>query len=90
MATPSHTPKHALNPPRRRRALLLLAGSTHDGVTEAVMKAHGFTTEHLVELVRAGLATATPQRVRAGREVLDVVTLRITDKGRLVLAAAKA
>jgi hypothetical protein len=27
---------------------------------------HGFTIEQLVELVRAGLATATPQRVKAG------------------------
>jgi hypothetical protein len=28
------------------------------------MKAHGFTIEQLVELVRAGLATATPQHRR--------------------------
>jgi hypothetical protein len=42
----------------------------------------------MVELVRAGLATATPQRTRAGREVLEVATLRITDKGS-ALAEAK-
>jgi hypothetical protein len=46
------------------------------------MFAHGFTTEQLVELVRSGLATATPQRTRAGREVLEVATLLITEKGR--------
>jgi hypothetical protein len=54
------------------------------------MKAHGFTIEQLVELVRAGLATATSQGVRAGRERMKVAVLRITAEGRLVLAAAKA
>jgi len=44
--------------PDRRRALELLAAS-HDGATEAIMLAHGFTVELLVELIRAGLATAT-------------------------------
>jgi hypothetical protein len=36
----------------------------------------------LVDLVRAGLATATPQRVRAGWETMEVATLRITEAGR--------
>jgi hypothetical protein len=40
----------------RRRALELLAASA-DGATEAIMLAHGFTMEMLVDLVRAGLAT---------------------------------
>ena len=52
--------------------------------------AHGFTVEQMVELVRAGLATATPQRVRAGRIAIEVATLRITDAGRKALAAMKA
>jgi hypothetical protein len=48
------------NPPgTRRRALELLAAS-RDGCTEAIMLAHGFTIDLLVELVRAGLATAKP------------------------------
>jgi hypothetical protein len=67
--------------PDRRRALELLA----EGCSEAVLLAHGFTIEQMVELVRAGLATATPQRVKAGREWLEVATLRITDKGRKAL-----
>jgi hypothetical protein len=46
-----HGPK-----PDRRRALELLAGSP-DGMTEALLAPHGFTVEHMVELVRAGLAT---------------------------------
>jgi hypothetical protein len=54
------------------------------------MKAHGFTVEQMVELVRAGLATATQQRVRAGRTRMEVPTLRITDAGRRALAGAKS
>jgi hypothetical protein len=50
------------------------------------MLAHGFTIEQMVELVRAGLATATPQRMRAGRARMEVATLRITDAGRDALA----
>jgi hypothetical protein len=34
----------------------------------------------MVELVRAGLATATPQCVSAGSEVMEVATLRITGR----------
>jgi hypothetical protein len=52
------------------------------------MLAHGFTVPQLVELVRAGLATATPQRVKAGGQWLEVATLRITAAGRRVLERA--
>jgi hypothetical protein len=52
--------------PDRRRALELLA-SSHDGATEAIMRAHGFTVEQMVELVTTGLATATAERVGRGR-----------------------
>jgi hypothetical protein len=79
--------------PDRRRALELLAGCPQEGCTEAVLLAHGFTVEQMVELVRSGLelvrsglATATPQRVKAGREWLEVATLRITEAGRRILA----
>ena len=51
-------PNRKRSPPAtRRRALELLAGS-RDGVPEALMLAHGFSVELLVELVHAGLATA--------------------------------
>jgi hypothetical protein len=43
---------------KRRRALELLADSA-DGCTEAIMVAHGFTVDMLVELINAGLATAS-------------------------------
>jgi hypothetical protein len=52
--------------PDRCRALELLAAS-RDGVSEALMRAHGFTVEQLVELVRAGLAMATAECMVAQR-----------------------
>jgi hypothetical protein len=69
------TRRHVLNPLRRRRALELLASSGVEGVSEAVMLAHGFTIEQMVELVRR-LATATPQGIRAGARSMEVATLR--------------
>jgi len=56
------------NPPATRRRALELLASCRDGCTEAIMLAHGFTVEMLVEMVRAGLASATTERVVAGRQ----------------------
>jgi hypothetical protein len=52
--------------PDRRRALELLAGCGPEGCSEHVLRAHGFTTDQLVVLVRSGFATNTAQRVKAG------------------------
>ena len=71
----------------RRRALTLLA-SCPDGCPESLLVAHNFSVEFLAELVADGLAMATAERVRAGREDLEVARVRITDAGRWVLAAA--
>jgi hypothetical protein len=73
----------------RLRALELLAAS-RDGCTEAIMLAHGFTIEDMVELVHAGLATATAERVVAGSRKLEVARVRITDAGRKALREARA
>jgi hypothetical protein len=70
--------------PDRRRALELLA-SCRDGCTEALMLAHGFTIPQMVELVHAGLATATAERVIAGRRTIEIARVRITAAGRRVL-----
>jgi hypothetical protein len=70
--------------PDRRRAFELLA-SCRDGCTEAIMIAHGFTIEQLVELVRAGLATATAERVVVGRRAIEVARVRITEAGRALV-----
>ena len=69
----------------RRRALAFLAGCP-DGCMEGLLLANGFTVDLLVELVRAGLASATPERVVSGRETIEVARVRITEKGRAMLA----
>ncbi len=66
--------------PDRRRALDLLA-SCRDGCTEAIMLAHGFSIDMMVELVNAGLATATAERVVAGGTTIEVARVRITEAG---------
>ena len=53
-----------------------------DGCTESILLAHGFTIEQMVELLRAGLATATPERVIAGGKPIEVARGRITEVGR--------
>jgi hypothetical protein len=71
--------------PDRRRALKLLA-SCRDDCTEAITLAHGFSIEMMVELVQAGLATATAERVVAGRRTVEVARVRITEAGRKLLS----
>jgi hypothetical protein len=66
---PGRTNRRRPNPDRRR-ALELLA-SCHDGCTEAIQLAHGFTIPLLVELIRAGYATAKAERV--GNMVLSTL-----------------
>ena len=67
--------------PDRIRALELLA-SCKDGCPEGILTAQGFTIADVVELARAGLATATPERVVAGSRTIKVARMRITDAGR--------
>jgi hypothetical protein len=45
------------------------------------MIAHGFSIDLMVELVRARLATATAERIVAGRRTIEVARLRITEGG---------
>jgi hypothetical protein len=79
-------PSHPLPRPRRRpepdrRRALELHASCRDGCTEAVMLAHGFSIHMMVELVRAGLATARAERMLAGGRAMEVIRVRITEKG---------
>jgi hypothetical protein len=67
-----------------RRALELLADAP-EGVTEAIMRAHGFSVALMVDLVHAGLATATAERVVAGSRKIEVTRVRITEAGRQAL-----
>jgi hypothetical protein len=47
--------------------------------------APGFTVEQMVELVRAGLATAKAEHMRAGGRAIEVTRVRITEAGRQAL-----
>jgi hypothetical protein len=53
-----------------------------------MMIAHGFTIPQMVELVHAGLATATAERVVASRRTIEVARLRIAEAGRRALEGA--
>jgi hypothetical protein len=67
------------------RALDILAGCPH-GCTEGTLRAHGFTVRLLARIVRAGLAAARPEIVKAGGRTLSMLRLTITDAGRQALA----
>jgi len=74
-------------PPKeqRRRALELLEASI-DPSTAAPRRSCWFKTELLVELVNAGLATATIDRMVVGGRRVKVIRMRITAAGRRALA----
>ena len=73
--------------PDRIRALELLA-SCDNGCPEGILHAHGFAISDMVELVRAGLAKASGERVIAGSHTMEVARVRITAAGRRVLEKA--
>src|SRR5262245_58607883 len=77
--------RHRGPKPDRRRALELLAASP-DGCTEVLMFANGFTAELLVELVRAGLASAHAERMVAGGKMMEVARVKISEAGWQALA----
>src|SRR6516165_8673686 len=66
--------------PDRRRALELLAASP-DGCTEALMFANGFTAELLIELVRAGLASAHVERMVGDGKMTEVARMKLSEAG---------
>jgi hypothetical protein len=76
---------HRRAKPDRVRALELLA-SSRDGCSEAIMIAHGFSTDLLVELINAKLATATAERMVARPPSMRGVLIRsIVILGALVI-----
>jgi hypothetical protein len=76
--------KRRLSPqPRRAIELLELLSSSPHGATEALLvRAHGFNSDMISDLVRAGLATAERETMKAGAKPIEVVRVRITDNGR--------
>jgi hypothetical protein len=69
----------------QREALRMLAGSPN-GSTESILLTHGFAIGMLHALVSSGLATAERRTVPAGRELIEVQLMTITDAGRQALA----
>lgn len=49
------------------------------------MLAHGFSIDMMVELVNAGLASASTERVVAGGKTVEVAWVRITEARRRAL-----
>jgi len=74
----------------RRRALELIAAAGSEGCSQAIMLAHGFTVDELVDLVRRGLATATPQPIVTARGRYEIPILRITEAGRRAIGDMQA
>ena len=69
----------------QRRALKVLADASTRGCAEAVLWAHGFDAAMLAELIKAGLVSRMPERVRAGGHLVDIARLRITKAGQGVV-----
>jgi hypothetical protein len=67
-----------------RRALELLASSP-EGVSEALLIAHGFRPEIIVWLVDTGLATLTTEHVSAAGRRYELPRFKITERGRVAL-----
>jgi len=66
----------------QRAALDMLATAGRNGVTQALLSAHGFDASLIAELVNHGLATLTAEKVRAGGKLIAVAKVRITEAGR--------
>jgi hypothetical protein len=60
----------------------MLADAGRNGVTQALLSAHGFDASMIAELVNHGLATLTAEKVRAGGKLIAVAKARITEAGR--------
>jgi hypothetical protein len=72
------------------RRLLMMLTESADGSTDALLIAHSFDFDLMARLVRERLATATPERVFAAGNPIEVTRLRITDAGRRALARREA
>jgi hypothetical protein len=84
MLSPTHQRRRRPKP-HQRRALVLLAGCSTAGCTKAVMLLHGFTADQLAELVRAGFAATTIERMVASAQTDEVTRFKITEAGQQAL-----
>jgi hypothetical protein len=72
-----------LNPqPRRALELLELLASGPHGAEALLVRAHGFNSDMIAGLIRAGLATAERETMKVGAKPVEVLRVRVTDAGR--------
>jgi hypothetical protein len=76
--------KRRLSPqPRRTLEMLRLLAGNPQGATEAsLVRVHGFDSDMVAGIVRAGLAMAEREAMNAGAKPVEVVRLQITAAGR--------
>jgi hypothetical protein len=67
-----------------RRALEMLAGAAN-GLSEDALLEHSISIENMVDLVKAGLATAKAERLIIGGMPVEITRLYITEAGRQAL-----
>jgi len=73
----------------QRRAPAMLASAGRNGATQSLLTAHGFSFSMVAGLVNQGLATLTPEKVRAGGKMIEVGKVRITTAGRDALGEGR-
>ena len=64
------------------RALSMLATAGRNGATQPLLTAHGFNARFIGKLASKGLAASMLEKVHTGREIIDIVKVRITNAGR--------
>jgi hypothetical protein len=76
--------KRRLSPqPRRTLEMLRLLASSPHGATEALLvRIHGFDSDMVSDVVRAGLVTAERETMKVGAKPVELVRLQITVAGR--------
>jgi hypothetical protein len=67
---------------QQRMALEMLASIPNGTVEEQLVHGHNFTCRMLATLVRAGLAMAQREVIKAGVRTIEVRCIAITDAGR--------
>jgi hypothetical protein len=62
----------------QRDALAMLATSSHDGATQALLSARSFDASLIASPVNEGLVTLTTEKMQAGGKLIAVAKARIT------------
>jgi hypothetical protein len=71
----------------QRHVLTMLSTAGSDGVAQARPSAQGFDASMIDGLANRGLATLTTEKVLVNERLTVVAMVRITEAGRLALAA---